>query len=253
MIRTSEQTNELMIALAKAQAKFGAAIKGSINPAFRSKYADITSIIDATLEHLNAEGIVLMQHPSLEYKETHVNGEVSTIAFVTMTTRIQFQGQWMESDLSAPAMMRDRFDAQSVGSACTYLSRYQMQNILVVPREDDDGQKAVGAGTHEAAKAVGDAKVAKFKAAKKPNGDAPTALFYTIPEAHSGHFAEFINIKAYGSALNEVAAEGLRQLLKPYIAKVTKDETVLVSTSKMDALLEELTNNQVQYKLLEAR
>jgi BMFP domain-containing protein YqiC len=179
MIRTSEQTDELMVALAKAQAKFGAAAKTNINPMFKSKYADISSIIDATLEHLNAEGIVLMQHPSLEYKEVHTNGEVSTLAFVTMTTRIQFKGQWIESDLSAPAMMRDRFDAQSVGSACTYLSRYQMQSILVVPREDDDAVRAVGGGTREEAQAVGQAKIDALKASKaqqKPSGDL--SLFY---------------------------------------------------------------------------
>ena len=248
MIRTSEQTEDLMIALAKAQAKFGAAIKGSVNPAFRSKYADITSIIDATLEHLNAEGIVLMQHPSLEFKGEGDSRE----AFVTMTTRVQFKGQWMESDLSAPAAMRDRFDAQSVGSACTYLSRYQMQNILVVPREDDDGQKAVGAGTSEAAQAVGKAKVAELKA-KKANGDAPTALFYTWPENHKGFFAEFINIKAYGSALDEVAQEGLRFIFAKYGSKVTKDETVLVASSKMEALLEVLAGDSgITVRKLEA-
>ena len=178
-IRTSEATDELMTALAKAQAKFGAAIKSNVNPMFKSKYADISSIIDATLEHLNAEGIVLMQHPSLESK-----GEGENIQwFVTMTTRLQFKGQWMESDLSAPAYMRDRFDAQSVGSACTYLSRYQMQNILVVPREDDDAVKAVGGGTHEEAQAVGQAKVAKLreKVAPAASNVVPSLFWVELP------------------------------------------------------------------------
>jgi hypothetical protein len=69
MVKTSEQINELSEALAKAQGKFGAAIKSSANPAFRSKYADLSSVIDATLEHLNAEGITVMQHPALTFEE----------------------------------------------------------------------------------------------------------------------------------------------------------------------------------------
>lgn len=239
--RTSPEIGEIALSLVAAQAEFGAAVKDSANPAYRSKYADLSSCIEATQKALSKHGIAVMQAPQLD-------GQM-----VTITTRLQHKsGQWYESDLTLPAVQRERFDAQSVGSAITYGRRYSLQSILNLATADDDGNSASGIGTHEQAQAVGKKKVAELKAAKA-NGGAPTALFYTIPEAHSGHFAEFINIKAYGSALNEVAAEGLRQLLKPYIAKVTKDETVLVSTSKMDALLEDLTNNQVQYKLLESQ
>ena len=171
MIRTSEQTEELMVALASAQGKFGAAIKNAANPAFRSKYADLSSIIDATLEHLNAAGVVVMQHPALAYKG---EGE-SREAFVTVTTRLQLKSQWIESDIDIPAVMRDRFDAQSTGSAITYGCRYALQSILVVPREDDDGNKAVGMGTSEAAQKVASAKIASHRASKGSTG-APEQL-----------------------------------------------------------------------------
>jgi len=161
-IRTSTQTEQLDEAFAKAQAKFEAAVKSNTNPAFRSKYADVSSIIDATLEHLNAEGIGLRQHPSLEYKQVGEGVE----AYVTVTTRLTYKGQWEESDLSLPAVQRDRFDAQSCGSALTYACRYALQGILVVRREDDDGNAATGRGTHEEAQAVGKAKVEALKAAK---------------------------------------------------------------------------------------
>src|SRR5579864_3989300 len=138
-IRQSEQINEVADAFAKAQAKFGAAIKASQNPAFRSKYADLASVIDATLEHLNAEGIGVMQHPSLEYKPVGDGLE----AYVTVTTRLQHKaGQWMESDISIPAVMRDRFDAQSVGSSITYACRYALRSICTVPQADDDANAA---------------------------------------------------------------------------------------------------------------
>ena len=141
----------------------------SQNPAFRSKYADLSSVIEATLEHLNAEGISVMQHPGLEYKAVGDGVE----AYITVTTRLQHKsGQFMESDLSIPAIQRDRFDAQSCGSALTYASRYALQSICCVPREDDDGNMAVGSGSSEAAKAVADKKIADLKA-KKNQGSRP--------------------------------------------------------------------------------
>src|SRR5215469_16088717 len=116
MIRTSEQINEISTAFAKAQGKFTAAIKVNQNPAFRSKYADLASVIEATLEHLNAEGIGVMQHPTLVWLDE--SGEHK--AYVSVTTRFQHNsGQWWESDVTIPAVQRDRFDAQSVGSAIT--------------------------------------------------------------------------------------------------------------------------------------
>lgn len=185
MVRTSESTAGLMEALATAQGNFGAAIRGNVNPAFRSKYADLSAVIDATLEHLNKAGVVVMQHPSLEYKG---DGE-SREAFVTVTTRLQFKGEWLESEIAIPAVQRDRFDAQSVGSAITYGCRYALQSILVVPREDDDANAASGRGTSEAAQAVGQEKIAKLKQkmAEGSNGNGKTgaSLFYALQPSGS--------------------------------------------------------------------
>src|SRR5271167_4257139 len=113
MIRQSDSIAELSEALVKAQSKFASAIKDAENPQYRSKYAHLTSVIAAMVPHLNSEGLAVMQHPSLDWKES--------IAYITITTRIQHKtGQFIESDLSLPAVMRERFDAQSVGSAITY-------------------------------------------------------------------------------------------------------------------------------------
>ena len=244
MIRTSEQIAELSDALAKAQGKFGAAIKSSQNPAFRSKYADLSSVIDATLEHLNAEGIICMQHPALEYK-----GEGETReAMITVTTRLQHKsGQFMESDLSIPAVQRDRFDAQSCGSAMTYACRYALQSICVVPREDDDGNAAAGTGSKEAAQAVVAAKIDAYKKTGKLPASTPnpaesprvTTLFYTEPEKQNGHFIEFTNVIPYISS-NQDKEASLRMVFTKHHAKPTKDKTVLVPSESLNPLLEEL-------------
>jgi hypothetical protein len=239
MIRTSEAINELSDAFAKAQTKFGAAIKASQNPAFRSKYADLASVIDATLEHLNAEGIGVMQHPALEFKGEGDNRE----AFVTVTTRLQHKaGQWMESDVTIPAVQRDRFDAQSVGSAITYACRYALRSICTVPQADDDANEASGVGSHEAAQAVGRRKVEDAKA-KASNGGKPStqpvnALFYVEPPSQNGNL-EFVNIREF-LATREDLQDSLRMVFTTHKAKKTKDETALVPSGELQPLLEKL-------------
>ena len=52
---------EIAAALVKAQKAFGPALKTSTNPAFRSKYAKLENCIDAVIDALNDNGIMLMQ------------------------------------------------------------------------------------------------------------------------------------------------------------------------------------------------
>jgi hypothetical protein len=138
-IRASSEITAFCESFLKAQKKFGAAIKGSVNPMFKSKYADLSAVIEAVLEHLNAEDIGVMQWPALD-------GQM-----VIITTRLQHKsGQFMESDITIPGLQRERFDAQSVGSAITYGCRYALQSICCVPREDDDGNLATERGQKEA-------------------------------------------------------------------------------------------------------
>jgi hypothetical protein len=163
--RTSQTIGEISKAFVRAQAEFNGARKDSVNPAFRSKYADLSSVIEATQAALNKNGIAILQAPQLD-------GQL-----VTITTRLQHEsGEFYESDLSLPAVQRDRFDAQSVGSAITYGCRYSMQSMLCVPREDDDGNNASGVGSKEAAQAVAKQKIADHEA-KNP-AHVP-AIFFT--------------------------------------------------------------------------
>ena len=46
-MRTSENINELALALSKAQGQMESAKKDSTNPHFRSKYADLAAVVEA--------------------------------------------------------------------------------------------------------------------------------------------------------------------------------------------------------------
>ena len=52
---------QIATALVKAQKEFGPALKSSTNPHFRSRYADLATVVEAVIDALNNNGIYLMQ------------------------------------------------------------------------------------------------------------------------------------------------------------------------------------------------
>lgn len=143
-VRHSAEIGELAGALALAQLEFKPVLKESDNPFYKSKYADLSSVISATQSALAKNGLVVIQCPHLSSQQ------------MTLTTLLVHKsGQWLASDLTLPAVMKERFDAQSVGSSITYARRYAYQAIVGVAAEvDDDANAAVGIGSKEAQQKV---------------------------------------------------------------------------------------------------
>jgi ERF superfamily len=168
----SPSIGNLVKALALAQINFEKVLKDIENPAYvrgnkAMKYADLATVIDATRPHLAANGLSIIQMP-------HARFGTDDAKELTLTTLLAHSsGEWIASDLTLPAMMRERFDAQSVGSAITYARRYALAAITGVAQEDDDGNKAAGIGTKEAAKAVASSKLRKHAEEK---GNSAIAL-----------------------------------------------------------------------------
>ena len=78
----SDQLGQLADALSKAQGQMGNAKKDSANPFFKSKYADLASVVDASKAELTANGLAVVQLPTmrdgkmvLEYVLLHSSGE----------------------------------------------------------------------------------------------------------------------------------------------------------------------------------
>jgi hypothetical protein len=127
-VNTSSSIKELALALHKAQKNIKGALKDATNPHFRSKYADLSSIIEAVKQPLLDQGIVFLQG---------VSGVENGVAVETMLLHVS--GEWMSSTLEIPASKQD---AQGYGSATTYGRRYGLQSMCGVPAEDDDGNAA---------------------------------------------------------------------------------------------------------------
>ncbi len=127
----SEQVNELATALSAAQSEIEGATKDKINPAFRSKYADLGSVVDACKAALVKHGLSFTQvfEPSAE----------GTLMLTTML--LHQSGQWLRGTCLMPLA---KVDPQGYGSAATYARRYGLAAIVGVCPEDDDGNAASG-------------------------------------------------------------------------------------------------------------
>lgn len=129
MIETSESTAKLDEALAKAQGEIEAAAKDKVNPAFRSKYADLTSVWAAIRPALSKHGISVTQWP--------IHSDDNRLHIVT---RLAHGGEWIRAHFSIPVVKQD---PHGYGSATTYAKRFSLAACVgVVADEDDDGNAA---------------------------------------------------------------------------------------------------------------
>lgn len=121
---------ELATALVKAQREMITPKKGSVNPFFKNKYADLNDVLEAIVPALNNNGIVLLQ------PLVNIDGK----NFVK-TVLMHESGETFES--FAEIFCNKQNDAQAYGSGITYARRYALSSICGIGSEDDDGQKAV--------------------------------------------------------------------------------------------------------------
>jgi hypothetical protein len=106
----SDQINELVTALAKAQGEISPAIKDSTNPFFKSRYADLKNIWDACKSALTKNGLAVLQ--TTDYIDNQI---------FLITTLAHGSGQWMKSIMP---INPTKNDSQGIGSAITYMRRY---------------------------------------------------------------------------------------------------------------------------------
>ena len=115
-------------ALAAAQMEMGPALKDSTNPAFKSKYADLASVVAACLPALNKHGICVLQPICDEDGKRYVK---TILAHET--------GDMVECRVE---LIVGKNDMQGYGSAVTYARRYGLMAMAGIAPEDDDGNAA---------------------------------------------------------------------------------------------------------------
>ena len=128
----SESITNLATALAMAQMNIKGAVKDSANPFFKSKYADLSSVVEAIRPAFGQCGLSYIQRIEPSDKD---EVRVETIL-------MHASGEWLSCGvLNLPV---SKADAQGYGSALTYARRYSLAAAAgVAPEnEDDDGNAA---------------------------------------------------------------------------------------------------------------
>lgn len=129
----SEVIGSLAGALAKAQGAIRFALKDSSNPFFKSKYADLASVVEAIRDPLSQNGLSWIQRVHESQRE---EVRIETII-------LHESGEWYSCGITTIPVLKA--DAQGHGSAMTYARRYGVQAAFGVAADDDDGNAAAKA------------------------------------------------------------------------------------------------------------
>ena len=124
----SESIKHLAIAMCSAQSEMGGAAKGAANPFFKSKYADLSSVVQAIKEPFANHGLSYVQFPVEDGGRIGIE-----------TVLMHESGEWLSNSFTVQLTKQD---AQGAGSAITYCRRYGLQAVAGIPSEDDDGNAA---------------------------------------------------------------------------------------------------------------
>lgn len=130
----SESIGALAAALAKAQGEMSNAKKDTLNPFFKSKYADLASVWDVCREVLPKNNLAVIQTCGTKENEISVH-----------TILAHSSGEWVSGSISVKI---DKATPQALGSAISYFRRYGIAAMVGVATEDDDGNSSSAKQVH---------------------------------------------------------------------------------------------------------
>ena len=138
-VEMSPSVGKLFEALANVQAELEHAEKNSDNPFFKSKYADLSEVLNTGRKVAAKHGISVTQFP------VGSNGLITILGHSS--------GEYIKSRME---MKPTKNDPQGVGSTLTYMRRYAYSAVLGIAQADDDAN--VGSGNKAPAKTAAPTK-----------------------------------------------------------------------------------------------
>ena len=142
-LNRSDDIELLGTALAKAQGEYETANLNQTNPYFKSRYADLKSVVDATRPALTKHGLSVTQELSHDDQS----------ALWLITELLHSSGQWKMSRFK---LTPPKNDPQSIASYNTYIKRMCYASMVgcVTGDEDDDGEEVMATTRDTFAKGV---------------------------------------------------------------------------------------------------
>lgn len=216
--RIEAAPSPLFAAMAKAFLKIEGALKDSNNPHFKTKYADLSSVVAAVKPALAENGLFFTQitheHDGGVCVETMVGHEAGE--------------QMSFGKLFVPSTKND---AQGYGSALTYARRYSLMAAFGVCPEDDDGNAAAASAPvqqrpqqkpapapADEPKGMPDAEWSKLVALAKASGTSAQEMI----EQFKVNNLRLLNQDQYATAI---------AFMNDRLARKAKDETNRVAAS----------------------
>jgi hypothetical protein len=151
--------NDAIKALVAAQSEMTAAHKGKVNPAFRSKYAELSDVMDACMPALRANGFAVLQPIGRDEQGDYVETQILHESGHAFTTRVH--------------LILGKNDMQGFKSAVTYARRIGLGSLAGVSDTDDDGNAAAKAAPKPARISIEDQRAA-FAGSLEPPHDPET-------------------------------------------------------------------------------
>ena len=133
-----KEKKTLFESLLEIQKEIRPIIKDNDNPFFKSKYADLNSVLSEIKPLLNNQGLLLTQPV-----------RVDTSGGVIVESVISCGQERIVSSLVIPQLS----DPQKIGACITYFRRFTLMSLLALETEDDDGNLASGKEINKAEKA----------------------------------------------------------------------------------------------------
>lgn len=116
-------------ALIASQQEFGQVRKGSVNPAFKSRYADLADVASVVIPTLSDNGVAVLHYPTMVGEKMCMRTE---FYHADSGTKV-----WADIELIV-----DKNNMQGMKSATTYAKRIGLESLSGIAPEDDDGNAA---------------------------------------------------------------------------------------------------------------
>ena len=164
----SESLAKLAEALSKAQGQMAPAKKDSINPHFKSSYADLASCWAAIREPLSVNGLAITQRVSTDAQGVKVE-----------TMLLHVSGEFLRSEFWLPVAQKTPI---GYASAITYARRYSLSAIVGLSSDDDDGSAAsISANGFKAQTVAPRAEPVEYSQEPEPEVEATPAGAVVVP------------------------------------------------------------------------
>ncbi len=229
----SQGVDLVSAALVECQGKLKSAHMDATNPFFKSKYATLGAIIEASREPLYNAGLAVQQNVDL------IGGLVSVHTIIRHKS-----GQCLDGGTMAlPIGENDRnSDAQLAGSLMTYLKRYAWASVLgIYADSDDDGNNAPRGTVKPLERAASSGPRPDYREMPK----TPPSATQTLTGATPKHLMKALNLLqgAAGQPNRAIIADFLRS--KSWISGTQEPEAwnlvhVPATADQMAALVEDV-------------